>query len=89
MCGCGIGFKLIQAIQNKLGLPDSELRSYLDLVAIAIAADIVPMVGENRALAFLGLQQLNAQPRPGLKALMRDKPTSQIISDVVFGLGKL
>jgi single-stranded-DNA-specific exonuclease len=64
----------------------SDIIAYLDFVAVAIAADIVPMVGENRTLAFLGLQQLNAHPRPGLKALMRDKPTAQIISDVVFGM---
>jgi single-stranded-DNA-specific exonuclease len=86
LCGCGVGFKLMQALLQQQGKDASDIIAYLDFVAVAIAADIVPMVGENRALAFLGLQQLNAQPRPGLKALMRDKPTSQIISDVVFGM---
>ena len=86
LCGCGVGFKLMQGLLQQQGKDASDIIAYLDFVAVAIAADIVPMVGENRALAFLGLQQLNAQPRPGLKALMRDKPTSQIISDVVFGM---
>ena len=86
LCGCGVGFKLMQALLQQQGKNVSDIIAYLDFVAVAIAADIVPMVGENRTLAFLGLQQLNAHPRPGLKALMRDKPTLQIISDVVFGM---
>ena len=84
LCGCGVGFKLMQGLLQQQGKEVNEIIAYLDFVAVAIAADIVPMVGENRALAFLGLQQLNTNPRPGLKALMRDKPTRQIISDVVF-----
>jgi single-stranded-DNA-specific exonuclease len=84
LCGCGVGFKLMQGLLQQQGKEVNEIIAYLDFVAVAIAADIVPMVGENRALAFLGLQQLNTHPRPGLKALMRDKPTRQIISDVVF-----
>ncbi len=86
LCGCGVGFKLIQGITQKQGKSVAELVPYLDLVAVAIAADIVPITGENRALSFLGLQQLNAAPRPGLKALMREKASPQIISDVVFGI---
>jgi single-stranded-DNA-specific exonuclease len=86
LSGCGVGFKLMQALLQQQGKNVSDIIAYLDFVAVAIAADIVPMVGENRTLAFLGLQQLNAHPRPGLKALMRDKPTVQIISDVVFGM---
>ncbi|MDA9201453.1 single-stranded-DNA-specific exonuclease RecJ [Flavobacteriaceae bacterium] len=86
LCGCGVGFKLIQGLLQQQGKEVNEIIAYLDFVAVAIAADIVPMVGENRTLAFLGLQQLNTHPRPGLKALMRDKPTAQIISDVVFGM---
>lgn len=86
LCGCGVGFKLMQGLLQQQGKEVNEIIAYLDFVAVAIAADIVPMVGENRALAFLGLQQLNTHPRPGLKALMRDKPTGQIISDVVFGM---
>ena len=86
LCGCGVGFKLMQGLLQQQGKEVNEVIAYLDFVAVAIAADIVPMVGENRALAFLGLQQLNTHPRPGIKALMRDKPTGQIISDVVFGM---
>ena len=84
LCGCGVGFKLMQGLLQQQGKEVNEIIAYLDFVAVAIAADIVPMVGENRAFTFLGLQQLNTHPRPGLKALMRDKPTRQIISDVVF-----
>ncbi len=73
LCGCGVGFKLIQAITQRQGKPLEGLLAYLDLVAVAIAADIVPITGENRALSFFGLQQLNTAPRPGLKALMREK----------------
>ena len=86
LCGCGVGFKLMQGLLQQQGKEVNEIIAYLDFVAVAIAADIVPVVGENRALAFLGLQQLNTRPRPGIKALMRDKPTGQIISDVVFGM---
>jgi len=86
LCGCGVGFKLMQGLLQQQGKEVNEIIAYLDFVAVAIAADIVPMIGENRAFAFLGLQQLNTHPRPGIKALMRDKPTRQIISDVVFGM---
>ena len=86
LCGCGVGFKLIQAITQRQGKPLEGLLAYLDLVAVAIAADIVPITGENRALSFFGLQQLNTAPRPGLKALMREKSSPHIISDVVFGI---
>lgn len=86
LCGCGVGFKLIQGIVQQQGGDNTLLLEYLDFVAVAIAADIVPITNENRALAFLGLQRLNANPRPGLKALMRDKPSTQLISDVVFGI---
>ena len=84
LCGCGIGFKLIQALQNQLGLPESELSSYLDLVAIAIAADIVPMVGENRILTFLGLQQLELRPRPGLTFFLKNLKRTLNVTDLVF-----
>lgn len=86
LCGCGVGFKLIQGLLQHQGKEVNEIIAYLDFVAVAIAADIVPIVGENRVLAFLGLQQLNIHPRPGLKAIMRDKPTKQIISDILFGI---
>ena len=67
LCGCGIGFKLIQALQIKLKLPKNELIIYSDLVATAIAADIVPIVGENRVLTFIGLKQMQSNPRLGFK----------------------
>ncbi|TXH22901.1 MAG: single-stranded-DNA-specific exonuclease RecJ [Chitinophagaceae bacterium] len=69
LCGCGVGFKLIQALCENLSLDEKIAFSYLDLVATAIAADIVPITGENRILAFFGLQKANSQPNIGLKAL--------------------
>ena len=71
LCGCGVGFKLMMAISEELGLPDSAYLEYLDLVATAIAADIVPITGENRVLAYYGLQKVNENPCPGIRALMQ------------------
>jgi single-stranded-DNA-specific exonuclease len=70
LCGCGVAFKLITALSMKLGLPASAYQEYLDLAAIAIAADIVPMIGENRLLTFFGLQKVNEQPNYGIRALI-------------------
>lgn len=86
LCGCGVGFKLIQAYLKKNALDDSVAYQYLDLVAVAIGADIVPIVGENRVLAYYGLKHLNENPRPGMKALMREHKRlgAMTISDVVF-----
>lgn len=70
LCGCGVGLKLIQALCKTLDLPDERWTRYLDLVATAIAADIVSMTGENRVLTFFGLQQVNENPSTGIKALM-------------------
>ncbi|MFT3825270.1 MAG: single-stranded-DNA-specific exonuclease RecJ [Chitinophagaceae bacterium] len=69
LCGCGVGFKLISALTKRLGLPDSYALEYLDLVATAIAADIVPMTGENRVLAYYGLKKANESPNTGIQAL--------------------
>lgn len=69
LCGCGVGFKLICALCDELQLPMQMAFDYLDLVATAIAADIVPMTGENRILAYYGLQKANDHPNPGIKAL--------------------
>lgn len=69
LCGCGVGFKLITALCRALHLPDEIAFTYLDLVATAIAADIVPIVGENRILAYYGLQKANRNPNFGIKAL--------------------
>ncbi|MGE7778080.1 single-stranded-DNA-specific exonuclease RecJ [Chitinophaga sp. NPDC101104] len=71
LSGCGIGFKLISALAQKKGIPMSGVYQYLDLVSTSIAADIVPMTGENRVLAFHGLKQVNEAPSPGIKALLR------------------
>jgi single-stranded-DNA-specific exonuclease len=71
LCGCGVAFKLITALSLTLGLEEADYFCYLDLVAIAIAADIVPMRGENRLLAFHGLKKVNADPNAGIRALMQ------------------
>ena len=71
LCGCGVGFKLMMALASELGLPDESYLQYLDLVATAIAADIVPITGENRAMAFYGLKKVNENPCAGIKALMQ------------------
>ncbi len=85
LCGCGIGFKLIQAIQQKRQLDFNEIIPFLDLVATAIAADIVPMTGENRILSYFGLQVINQNPRTGIKALLTSVKKPEItITDVVF-----
>ncbi len=85
LCGCGIGFKLIQALAVNRQQTIEDLVEYLDLVATAIAADIVPMTGENRILAHFGLQVINATPRPGIKALVHQiKKQTLDITDVVF-----
>lgn len=85
LCGCGIGFKLIQALGVNRGQTTEDLVEYLDLVATAIAADIVPMTGENRVLAKFGLEIINSSPRPGIKALTSKSKKKQLdITDVVF-----
>lgn len=85
LCGCGIGFKLIQAIAEKKDQTMDDLIPYLDLVATAIAADIVPIIGENRILAAVGLDVINSNPRPGIKALIQNqKKEALTITDVVF-----
>jgi single-stranded-DNA-specific exonuclease len=85
LCGCGVGFKLIQALSERRGQTLFDLIPYLDLVATAIAADIVPITGENRVLAKFGLQVINENPRPGIKALLTQVKKSELtITDVVF-----
>ena len=85
LCGCGIGFKLIQALAENRNQTIDDLVLYLDLVATAIAADIVPMTGENRVLAKFGLEVINTNPRPGIKALIQNvKKKVLTITDVVF-----
>jgi len=85
LCGCGVGFKLIQALAEKFSETLNDLIPYLDLVATAIGADIVPITGENRVLAYFGLQVINAQPRAGFKAIINQiKKDELTITDVVF-----
>jgi single-stranded-DNA-specific exonuclease len=88
LSGCGVGFKLIQAYAQEKEIPFESLLPYLDLLVVSIAADIVPITGENRVMAYFGLQQLNDSPRPGLQALIEvaGKEKELLISDVVFGI---
>ena len=86
LCGCGVGFKLITALAKKYGVPEEFYYCYLDLLATAIAADIVPMTGENRIMAYFGLERINNAPCAGIKALMQMAALQKklTISTVVF-----
>ncbi|OUR91226.1 single-stranded-DNA-specific exonuclease RecJ [Flavobacteriales bacterium 34_180_T64] len=85
LCGCGVGFKLVHALAHNQGESVEDLAEYLDLVATAIGADIVPITGENRALAYFGLQVINTNPRPGIKAIINLVEKDELtITDVVF-----
>jgi len=85
LSGCGVGFKLIQAYSQRNNISFEDLHQYLDLLAVSIGADIVPIVGENRILAYHGLKYLNKNPRPGFKAIMELYKSHEFsISDVVF-----
>lgn len=85
LCGCGVGFKLIQALATNQNQTINDIVPYLDLVATAIAADIVPITGENRILAYFGLQVINSFPRNGIKALIHQLNKKELnITDVVF-----
>ena len=84
LCGCGIGFKLIQAIEQKKGKGLDSIIEFLDLVTIAICADMVPMTGENRVLASLGLKLINKEIRPGLKNFIKNKNNQINVSDLIF-----
>ncbi len=90
LSGCGVGFKLIQGYAEKNHIPFYELETYLDLVCVSIASDIVPIIGENRVLSYFGLQQLNGNPSDGLKATISvsNLENKEItISDIVFKIG--
>lgn len=91
LSGCGISFKLAQAFALYNDMPAEELTALLDLVAVSIACDIVPMTGENRVLAYLGLQCLNQSPSVGLWALMQrtNRPMPLNINDLVFAVGPM
>ena len=89
LSGCGLGFKLIEAYADKNNMPFSSVEEYLDLVAVSIASDIVPITGENRTLAYFGLKKLNENPCKGLQALIElsGKSDDFTITDVVFSIG--
>ena len=90
LCGCGVGFKFMQAFAKNNGIPFSRLIPLLDFCAVSIAADIVPVVGENRTLAFHGLKQLNQNPSIGLKAIIEIcglTGRELTMSDIVFKIG--
>lgn len=85
LCGCGVGFKLIQALGSQRRQTIQDLLPYLDLVATAIAADIVPVTGENRVLAYFGMKVINSSPRAGIKAIIDQLKKKELtITDVVF-----
>ena len=90
LSGCGVGFKLIQAYSQKNTFPFDDLNEYLDLVVVAIAADIVPITGENRILAYYGLQRINSNPRPGIEAILeytnfkKVRPRNTIEGDYIY-----
>ena len=103
LSGCGVGFKMLQAFSQRNNLPFRDLIQYLDLVVVSIASDIVPITGENRILAYYGLQQINQNPSPGIKAILDvieanapkqvivpdepNPPKCITISDLVFSVG--
>lgn len=87
LCGCGVGFKLVQAIESRHS-NDNQIINYLDLVALAIAADVVPLTGENRVLAFIGLQIINSNPKLGIHCLLKKNIKKEYtISDLMYYVG--
>ena len=90
LCGCGVGFKFMQAFAKNNGIPFSRLIPLLEFCAVSIAADIVPVTGENRILAFHGLKQLNQNPSTGLKAIIEIcglTGRELTMSDIIFKIG--
>ena len=86
LSGCGVGFKLVQGFARHRGLPEEDLQPLTDLLAVSIAADLVPAIGENRILATYGMRRLNETPRPGFYALLRklSRRRPLQLSDIVF-----
>lgn len=89
LCGCGVGFKLVQALNQELGFEFDELQEYFDLLVISIASDIVPITGENRVLAYFGLKKINHSPRKGIQEILKLSSLNRElnITDVVFIIG--
>ena len=90
LCGCGVGFKLVQAYAKTVGMPFEELEPLLDLLVVSIASDLVSVTGENRVLSHFGLKRLNEKPRKGLQAIINLsnlEPDHVTIDDIVFKIG--
>jgi single-stranded-DNA-specific exonuclease len=89
LSGCGVGFKLLQALSNRIQLEKHRIFSYLDLVAVSTCSDIVPLTGENRILVYHGLQLINSKPRPGIEAIRKFASLERdfTVEDVVFIIG--
>lgn len=89
LCGCGIGFKLMHALTEKLELDEEQLLENLDLTAISACSDIVPLVGENRVLTWFGLQQINDKPRIGIQSMLQlaNQDKTITVHEVVFTIG--
>ena len=90
LSGCGVGFKLVQAYSQKLGLPFEKIQTLLDLLVVSIASDLVSVTGENRVLAYYGLKQLNENPRKGLKSIIKLSGLEKhaiTIDEIVFKIG--
>ena len=90
LSGCGVGFKLVQALAAKMGIDFESITQFLDLVVVSIASDIVPMTGENRILAYYGLQKLSESPRIGLKAIKNVAAFNEnniTVEEIVFKIG--
>ena len=90
LSGCGVGFKLVQAFSQRNGMPFSDIEPLLDLVAVSIAADIVPLTGENRVMIYHGLKQLNSNPSFGLRGIIEICGLNRktlTVSDIVFKIG--
>ena len=89
LSGCGVGFKFMQAYSKKVGIAEEKLFNLIDLLAVSICADIVPIIGENRILTHFGIAKLNSKPLPGIKAMMQvanvDKKVLTV-TDVVFSI---
>jgi single-stranded-DNA-specific exonuclease len=89
LCGCGVGFKLVQALNQELGFEFSDLEEYFDLLVVSIGSDIVPVTGENRVLAYFGLMKINHSPRKGIAEILKLSSIKKDlnITDVVFIVG--
>ena len=85
LCGCGVGFKLVQALNKKQNKPIDKIIHFMDLVCLAVAADVVPVIGENRVFSYLGLQLINSNPRKALNLMLKNKIKKEYdFNDLMF-----